>query len=831
VKVVAWLENLPIKRKLTLIMLFACTIVLLLAGGVLAGYEFFDFRRMMARDLTVLADALAKSSQAALAFQDENAARGNLMALGAEPYVSAACLYTTTGQVFADYERSGVSAHFPSQPPEDGHRFEHGHMVLSRPVMLDRKRIGTIYLEADLSGLYDRLRLYGIIVGFVLIGSVLVAFVLSPWMQRPISRPILGLAETARIVAEQKDYTVRAMSQGQNEMAVLTDAFNQVLTGIQEREKALRTANESLRGEIAERKGAEARAQSQLARLELLNQITRAIGERQNIEGVFHVVLKNVEEHLPVDFTCICRFDQARVLSVAAIGVHSRALAAKMGISGEIPSDENGLSQCLMGRLVYEPDTSSVSFPFPQRLASAGLLSLVAAPLLVESQVFGVLLAARRTAQAFSSAECEFLKQLSGHVALAAHQAQLYDALQRAYDDLRQTQQTVLQQERLRALGQMASGIAHDINNAMSPAALYTESILENEPNLSERTRGYLQTIQHAIEDVAATVARMREFYRQRETQLTLAPININRLVHQVIDLSRARWSDMPQQRGLMVKLDTELGPDLPSIMGVESEIREALLNLIFNAVDAMPDGGTLTLRTKLAGSESSGPDAPPRLSVEVSDTGVGMDEDTRRRCLEPFFTTKGERGTGLGLAMVYGAVQRHSAHIEIDSAAGKGTTMRLIFNISKALPDQSTGSEPALKPSRLRLLVVDDDPVLLKSLRDILEGDGHLVTIANGGEAGIDAFRASLAGKEQFSVVITDLGMPYVDGRKVAAAVKEASPATPVILLTGWGQRLVTEGDIPPGVNRVLSKPPKLKDLREALARCMLGKGSVEPT
>ena len=224
-------------------------------------------------------------------------------------------------------------------------------------------------------------------------------------------------------------------------------------------------------------------------------------------------------------------------------------------------------------RLVYEPDISRLTFPFPQRLARGGLRSLVAAPLMVESKVFGVLVAARRQADSFSSGECEFLRQLSEHVALAAHQAQLYEALQQAYDDLRQTQQAVMQQERLRALGQMASGIAHDINNAISPVALYTESLLEKEPNLSARAREYLDTIQHAIEDVAQTVSRMKEFYRQRETQLTLAPVKLNQLIQQVIDLSRARWSDMPQQRGIFIKMETDFAPELPAVQGVESEI------------------------------------------------------------------------------------------------------------------------------------------------------------------------------------------------------------------------------------------------------------------
>jgi len=432
--------------------------------------------------------------------------------------------------------------------------------------------------------------------------------------------------------------------------------------------------------------------------------------------------------------------------------------------------------------------------------------------------------AARREPNSFSSGDCEFLRQLSEHVALAAHQAQLYKALQTAYDDLRQTQQAVMQQERLRALGQMASGIAHDINNAITPVAIYTESLLENEPNLSERARGYLQTIEHAIDDVSATVGRMREFYRPREPQLTLHPVQLNSLIEQVVNLTRARWSDMPQQRGIAITLKTELAADLPAINGVEGEIREALTNLIFNAVDAMPRGGILTLRTRIAGGSAGSGDAsfPQRVQVEVIDTGVGMDEDTRRRCLEPFFTTKGERGTGLGLPMVYGVARRHGAELEIESVIRNGTTMRLDFPAltGTAIPPSQAEAQLA-PPPRLLILAVDDDPILLKSLQDALETEGHIVVTANSGQAGIDAFLAPCGTSTAFAVVITDLGMPVVDGRQVARAIKNASPTTPVLLLTGWGQRLAATGDTPAHVDYVLNKPLKLQELRHALARC----------
>jgi signal transduction histidine kinase/CheY-like chemotaxis protein len=574
----------------------------------------------------------------------------------------------------------------------------------------------------------------------------------------------------------------------------------------------------ALESEVAQHKNTERRLQTQLERLSLLDQITRAIGERQDLLSVFQVVVRSLEDHLPIDFGCVCLYDSVtEKLTVTCVGIRSEALAMQLALTEEahVSIDQNGLSRCVRGELVYEPDLSQLDFPFPKRLASGGLGSVVAAPLLVESKVFGLLIAARHQAQGFSSSDCEFLRQLSEHVALAAHQTQIYTALQQAYDDLRQTQQIVMQQERLRALGQMASGIAHDINNAISPIALYTELLLDKEPGLSVRTREYLKTTQTAIDDVAHTVARMREFYREREPQLILLPVDLSHLAQQVLDLTRARWSDMPQKRGVVIQLQSELAPNLPPIAGVESEIREALINLVFNAVDAMPEGGTLTLRTK-----TSGEPGQEHVDVEVADSGIGMDEETRRRCLEPFFTTKGERGTGLGLAMVYGVAQRHNAEVDVDSARGKGTCVRMRFSVAiEAGSDTAAVSPNEPIPSRKRILIVDDDPLLIKSLRDALESDGHAVIAAHGGQEGITLFQSAQDRREPFAVVITDLGMPYVDGRKVASAVKTTCPSTPVILLTGWGQRIVAEGDVPPHVNRVLSKPPKLRELRAALA------------
>ena len=282
-----------------------------------------------------------------------------------------------------------------------------------------------------------------------------------------------------------------------------------------ELERRVQVRTQELESEIVHHKRTEERLQTQLERLNLLGQITRAIGERQDLRSIFQVVIRSLEDSLPIDFGCVCLYDaDAAEVVVTCVGVRSEALAMELAMTQQahISVGQNGLSKCVHGQVVYEQDVSQVDFPFPQRLAGSGLRAFVAAPLLFESQVFGILIGARREANSFSSGECEFLRQLSEHVALAAHQSETHTALQQAYDDLRQTQQTVMQQERLRALGQMASGIAHDINNAISPVALYTEMLLEQEAGLSKRTREYLETTQRAIGDVAHTVARIGRF-------------------------------------------------------------------------------------------------------------------------------------------------------------------------------------------------------------------------------------------------------------------------------------------------------------------------------
>jgi CheY-like chemotaxis protein/anti-sigma regulatory factor (Ser/Thr protein kinase) len=254
------------------------------------------------------------------------------------------------------------------------------------------------------------------------------------------------------------------------------------------------------------------------------------------------------------------------------------------------------------------------------------------------------------------------------------------------------------------------------------------------------------------------------------------------------------------------------------------TDLREALTNLVFNAVDALPQGGTITLATRVRHLPVEPPDNPEKtqLEVEVRDNGTGMDEKTRRRCLEPFFSTKAQRGgTGLGLAMVYGMMQRHDGNIDIESTPGQGTCVRLTFPVREFnLPATPTVAlqTPELHP--LDILCIDDEPEVRQMLKDCLGFFQHRIEVAENGPQGLEMFRAAKQNNRPFKAVITDLGMPEMDGRQVARAIKAESPSTPVIMLTGWGAMMKENGERADGIDALVGKPPGMEELNRLLLR-----------
>jgi len=377
--------------------------------------------------------------------------------------------------------------------------------------------------------------------------------------------------------------------------------------------------------------------------------------------------------------------------------------------------------------------------------------------------------------------------------------------LEETLAQLKTTQQQVLQQERLRAMGQMASGIAHDFNNSLSPIVGFAELLMRTPDLPKETAQTYAQLINTAALDAASVIRRLRELYRDRAETVVDGSVDLARCIDEVVALTQPRWKNQALGQGIGISVDKRVA-DVPLISGDAAGIREMLANLIFNAVDAMPQGGTITVRARPENGH---------VRLEVSDTGTGMSEEIRQRCLEPFFSTKGQHGTGLGLSLVHATIERHGGTLTVESEPGRGST----FIAKLPGPTTAAAADPEVEPTEplgsLHVLLVDDDPIVRMSVVAQLTSQGHIVETAENGREGLDRFEGG-----RFELVVTDRAMPEMGGDQLAAAIERAAPDVPVIMLTGFGDLMGAKGERPPGVDAVVSKPVTLASLSAAIRK-----------
>ena len=379
--------------------------------------------------------------------------------------------------------------------------------------------------------------------------------------------------------------------------------------------------------------------------------------------------------------------------------------------------------------------------------------------------------------------------------------------------ELRSTQDHIVKQERLRALGMMAGGIAHDFNNALTMVLGYGElllpSLLQSAP---EREIAYLRHMIAAAQDATHVVSRLREFYRPATCNDVRVPVDLNEVAQQAVALTAPKWKGKCRAEGVQIEVETDLHATA-LIGGNAAELREVLTNLIFNAVDAMPHGGRIVVSTSMKDG---------RVTVAVADGGTGMSDEDRARCLEPFFTTKGDRGTGLGLSVVYGIVQRHGGTIDIQSEIGRGTTFVISLPVTTLATESCIVKAEASVGRSLHILVADDQDVICELIAEYLRADGHEVEVARDGNEALIKFDP-----ERFDLVVTDQSMPGMSGEQLARAINENAPGTPVILLTGFGDEMRDRGTLPEGICLIVGKPITAADLRRAVLEAS---GAEEP-
>jgi PAS domain S-box-containing protein len=362
------------------------------------------------------------------------------------------------------------------------------------------------------------------------------------------------------------------------------------------------------------------------------------------------------------------------------------------------------------------------------------------------------------------------------------------------------------QTEKLRALGQMAGGVAHDLNQYLGLVAGHAELALHAlQQGTADRESlvDSLRTIVQAAMDGAETVKRLLAFARPRQ-EGPAQRVNLGDLLQEVAKLTAPRWRDAAQAQGRPIHLHLEVD-EAVVIEGWPESLREALANLVFNAIDALPHGGTIRLVARRDGAHAV---------VEVTDSGIGMTPEVQAHIFEPFFSTKGERGTGLGLPMVFGIIQRHGGEIRLESAPGQGTTVRLTFPLAAPAPVAAAGAAPVGGGRPLRILAVDDEPAIARMVALMLEPDGHAVTVATSGEEAL----ARLA-EAPFDLVISDLGMGSgMNGWELAEHVRARYPRVRFALATGWGAQIDPAEARAYGVSAVIAKPYRLVDLRRLI-------------
>ena len=383
-----------------------------------------------------------------------------------------------------------------------------------------------------------------------------------------------------------------------------------------------------------------------------------------------------------------------------------------------------------------------------------------------------------------------------------AEQARLHvEELSRYIAEQERIREQFTQMEKMSAVGQLASGVAHDFNNTLAGILGRAELMLKRAMD-PEIKRG-LEIIIQAAGDGAKTVKRIQDFARQRrDHDFMLVPVD--QLLMDVNDITRPRWKDRAQAGNVQITLDLQINSHA-AIMGDASELREVLVNMVFNAVEAMPGGGRLTLSAE----ERDG-----SVEISVNDTGTGMSSEVRSRMFDPFFTTKGNAGMGLGLAVCYGIIQRHQGDIEVESKVGVGTMFRIRLPIAEAAANElAATSKLTLVPSSNvpRILVADDESFVRELLADILQSEGYDVTLAESGNEALELFDAG-----NFQAVFTDLGMPGMSGWELARAIRERNGEIPLAVITGWGDAVGSSEQEKARVDWVVTKPFSISRIAE---------------
>ncbi|MFO0774682.1 MAG: ATP-binding protein [Nitrospiraceae bacterium] len=671
----------------------------------------------------------------------------------------------------------------------------------SLPLMFDYGRDAWILvLSQDAADALAPIRLFTLSFVLICVASLGAIVLMSSVQIRRQLDPLEALHAATRRLAN-RDFTQPVVVQSQDEVGELARSFNTMTSELDRQFRALVVSSE----------------------------IDRAVLSSWDVSRIVEVVLARVGDVARVSHAAVLVLDRDESASgrvyrrVEGDGV-DKAPSLRVDVV-TVSSEARAALTALVGGTAVDPAGSCEWVPY---CLSAEGAPATLWPLRRGVECMGCLVVESRQAE-HAEDDPETCARLADQLAVAVANATemagrreaeggLRDAnkqLQTALHELRVAQKHMVEQERLRALGEMASGITHDFNNALYPVIGFTELMLMHPDELSNRDKVVerLKDINLAATDAAKIVRRLRDFYRTRDVSDVAVPVDLNELIKQTVKLTQPKWREQAYARGMTVEVRTDL-QSLKPIQGDESELREVFTNLLFNAVDAIAHRGRITFRTSMEAGQAQ---------VEVEDTGCGMTEEVRQRCLEPFFSTKGDKGTGLGLPMVYGIIRRAGGSLDILSEVGRGTTFRLRFPTTDAIVARKDETTTGQLPVGWRVLVVDDDLLVGSVTEEYVKASGLAVELVPNSLDALARLRT-----RPFNLVIADQAMPDVNGSDLALLTKKLSPNTAVVILSGANNPEPLIGELEGAIDARLEKPLTMSALQSVLRT--LAQRAAEP-
>lgn len=490
----------------------------------------------------------------------------------------------------------------------------------------------------------------------------------------------------------------------------------------------------------------------------------------------------------------------------SSIGYENLHLASNLRISNDDPFLIWAKKR---GRPLLKIDIEIMSQPGNTLLVDLSwmeqLSGSLVCPLILRASLVGlIVLGPKRLGEQYDDEDLLLISTISHQVAVSLDNAYLYTESQQTLTQLKQAQENLVHTERMRAFGQMASGIAHDFNNVLTTILGRVQLALRGVQDA--KLRRNMEIIEQSALDAAQMVRRLQDATRVRTDQY-FELVDMNQIMESALENIKPRLDELLETKDARIRTVFDRAQISP-VEGSAGELREVMANILLNAVEAMPGGGELTLKSQQQNN---------RVAVTVSDTGIGMSAEVKKKLFTPFFTTKGSKGLGMGLSVSYGIINRHGGSIEVSSEPGKGSTFIIKFPVAKRGQEKVISKAPEIDAGNATILVIDDDEGARKVISETLSEAGHKVDIAVNGQEGL-----SLARRKVYDLVVADLGMPDISGRQVARAIKSDNPMIPVLLITGWGVQLDPLELEKDGVDGLIAKPFKSEEILTEVAKLL---------